>query len=197
MSSSGGNCEEDSDPNVTKHHMFDEKLADVLSWFFTGQTVVGFADGPGQYRDHLLKQGRVISYDAYDVAPFVEKVTGGAVKFMDLTLPQYGLPAYDWVMCLEVAEHIPARYERILVDNMARHARKGVVLSWANISQGGINHVNNKSSEDVKTLLDEAGFYPDNSATQYMRNQSVNNHLRVNNIVFRRKPEAIFHEEDA
>ena len=53
------------------------------------------------------------------------------MSFLDLTLPQYGLPLYDWVMSLEVAEHIPQDYEAIFIDNIVRHAREGVVLSWA------------------------------------------------------------------
>jgi len=53
------------------------------------------------------------------------------VSYLDLTLPQYGLPLYDWVISLEVAEHIPAESEAIYLDNIVRHAREGVVLSWA------------------------------------------------------------------
>ena len=53
------------------------------------------------------------------------------MSYLDLTLPQYGLPLYDWVISLEVAEHIPAESEAIYLDNIVRHAREGVVLSWA------------------------------------------------------------------
>ncbi|CAG5124210.1 unnamed protein product, partial [Candidula unifasciata] len=53
------------------------------------------------------------------------------VKFLDLTAPQYGLPAYDWVVSVEVGEHIPAKFEDIYLDNLARHAKEGIVLSWA------------------------------------------------------------------
>jgi len=62
---------------------------------------------------------------------YSEKTSEGRVSYLDLTLPQYGLPLYDWVISLEVAEHIPAESEAVFLDNIVRHAREGVVLSWA------------------------------------------------------------------
>jgi hypothetical protein len=29
---------------------------------------------------------------------------------MDLSIPQYGILQYDWIISLEVAEHIPEKY---------------------------------------------------------------------------------------
>ena len=37
------------------------------------------------------------SYSAYDGAYKSEEWTNGAVKFLDLTSPQYGLPVFDYV----------------------------------------------------------------------------------------------------
>ena len=78
-----------------------------------------------------MDSGLLKGYDAYDGAPFSEKTSEGRVQYLDLTLPQYGLPLYDWVMSLEVAEHIPKEYESIYLDNIVRHAKEGVILSWA------------------------------------------------------------------
>ena len=58
------------------------------------------------------------------------------VKFLDLTLPQYWLPRYDWVLSLEVLEHIPSDFETTVLDNIDRAAGHGVVLSWAVPGQG-------------------------------------------------------------
>ncbi len=80
------------------------------------------------------------------------------MKYLDLTLPQYGLPMYDWVISLEVAEHIPAQFEAVYMDNIARHAREGVVLSWARPGQGGYSHVNNRPFEYVVKLFDDMGL---------------------------------------
>jgi len=59
-------------------------------------------------------------YDAYDGSPFSEEASEGKVQHMDLTVPQYGLPVYDWVLSLEVAEHIPAEFEAVYLDNLFR-----------------------------------------------------------------------------
>ena len=36
----------------------------------------------------------------------------GQVEYLDLTIDAFGLPAFDWILSLEVAEHIPSEYER-------------------------------------------------------------------------------------
>jgi 2-polyprenyl-3-methyl-5-hydroxy-6-metoxy-1,4-benzoquinol methylase len=63
---------------------------------------------------------------------------------MDLSIPQYGILQYDWIISLEVAEHIPEIYEAVYLDNIFRHAKEGIILSWAVPGQGGLSHINNK-----------------------------------------------------
>ncbi len=41
------------------------------------------------------------------------------------------LNKYDWIISLEVAEHIPAQFESIYIDNLVKHAKEGIILSWA------------------------------------------------------------------
>ncbi|WAQ98049.1 hypothetical protein MAR_022422 [Mya arenaria] len=94
-----------------------------------GKCVGSFGDGPGRYKQLLIESGKVKGYDAYDGAPYCDITSEGRVQFLDLTLPQYGLPVYDWAMSLEVAEHIPEQFESVFIKNVVRHAREGVVLS--------------------------------------------------------------------
>lgn len=103
--------------------------------YFSDKYVASFGDGPGRYKQLLLDTGLLKGYDAYDGAPFSEKTSEGRVQYLDLTLPQYGLPLYDWVVSLEVAEHIPKEYESIYLDNIVRHAKEGVVISWAKLGK--------------------------------------------------------------
>ena len=129
-------------------------------------------------------------YDAYDGAPYSEQLSEGRVKFLDLTLPQYGLPVYDYVISLEVAEHIPKQYETIYVDNIFRHAKEGIVLSWAWPGQEGHSHVNGKLFKDVVTLMEQNGFYHDVSASNILKqsctlvwlHKSTNVYMRKQNI---------------
>jgi len=66
------------------------------------------------------KFGLVRQFDGFDGSPFSEKISNGRVKYLDLSVPQYGLKLYDWVLSLEVAEHIPAQFEHVFLDNVFR-----------------------------------------------------------------------------
>jgi len=92
------------------------------------------------------------------------------VKFLDLTLPQYWLPRYDWVLSMEVLEHIPAEFETIVLDNIDRAADHGVVLSWATLGQLGFHHVNNRSPTYVNQTMFNRGFRIDLNASDVLRN---------------------------
>lgn len=126
-------------------------------------------------------------YDAYDGVPFCETTSEGRVKFLDLTLPQYGLPLYDWIVSLEVAEHIPKQFESIYIDNIVRHAREGVVLSWARPGQGGYSHVNNRPFEYIKDLMEKQGFSHDDVESQKLKDAATFWWFKTNTNVFRRK----------
>jgi len=94
------------------------------------------------------------------------------VKFLDLTLPQYWLPRYDWVLSTEVLEHIPAKFESVALDNICRAAGHGVVLSWAVPGRRGYFHVNNRPHTYVKEAMRQRGFTLDTKATLKLRRSS-------------------------
>ena len=148
--------------------------------------MASFGDGPGRYKQLLLETGKLKGYDAYDGAPFTEDTSEGRVTFLDLTLPQYGLPVYDWIMSLEVAEHIPKQFESMFIDNIARHAKEGVVLSWAVPGQGGHSHVNNRPFEYVVSIMEQQGFKHVESESENLKKAATLGWLRRNTNVYRR-----------
>jgi tryptophanyl-tRNA synthetase len=152
-SQSGGWCSSISGLNSSEH-AFDKPLAETLSSYLKSKTVASFGDGPGAYKKLITDLNQVNCYDAYDGAPYVEITTENSVKFLDLSLPIYHLPqTYDWIVSLEVAEHIPAEFESVYLDNLVRHAKEGIILSWAKLGQGGYSHVNNRDIEYIKHQL--------------------------------------------
>ena len=194
VSAHGGWCAKES-AEGSKQHYWDSGLNKALSDFFANKTVGSFGDGPGKYSVEINKLGRVKSYTAYDGAPYCEDVTGGEVKFLDLTVPHYGLPAYDWVISLEVGEHIPAAFEDVYLDNLVRHAKEGVVLSWAKLGQGGYFHVNNKRLRDVVAQMARRGFSFNAEHGKPLRDASGAGWLRDNIHVYRRvDPESFLHD---
>lgn len=47
------------------------------------------------------------------------------MRYGDLSQPMHLGKKYEWVMSLEVAEHVPKKYEANFVENLIRHACKG------------------------------------------------------------------------
>lgn len=186
VSSTGGWCAQTSVEDSGEHKT-DTKLVPVLAEFFKGKSVASFGDGPGRYKQMLSDTGLLKVYDAYDGAPFSEETSEGRVQFLDLTLAQYGLPLYDWVMSLEVAEHIPQDYEAVYVDNIVRHAKEGVVLSWATPGQVGYSHINNRPFSYVKELFEKLGFVHDQETSDKLKKAASLDWLQRNTNVYRRK----------
>jgi len=88
---------------------------------------------------------------------------------------------------MEVAEHIPAEFESVYIDNIVRHAKEGIVLSWAKPGQGGFQHVNNKDITYVIALFNGLGFYHDETASKKVREAASVGWLKNNLNVYRRK----------
>ena len=90
--------------------------------------------------------------------------------------PQDETQAYlhttDWVVSLEVLEHVPPHKESIVVENILKLTQNGIILSWAIPRQGGVSHINEKPNSYVLELfVEKLGF-------KYCRN--VSDRLRIN-----------------
>lgn len=112
----GGWCKEISKEN-SGQHATDVSLMPHLSKFLENKTVASFGDGPEAYKRELLKLGNVKSYEAFDGAPYCEEKSNRRIKFMDLTIPQYGLPMYDWIVSLSGGRTHP----RKIRSNISRY----------------------------------------------------------------------------
>jgi len=149
-----------------------------------GGSVLEFGAGKGCYTAALLRRG--VPTRAYDGSPQVAAMTHGLVESADLTVPLRLGPS-DWVVCLEVAEHIPRAHEDIFLDNLLTHAREGVVLSWSN-NEGGNGHVNLRSNHWVLETLRARGFRHDPAAQKGLRSSiSAIHWYRETVLVFRRE----------
>lgn len=109
------------------------------------------------------------------------------VSFLDLTLPQFWLPEYDWVVCLEVAELVPDIYTDTLLDNIARLAKRGVVLSWAQPGQPGFLHINPRPDSFVQSAMLSRGFARDADESGRMRRVAKFWWFKKNAYVYRRR----------
>ena len=135
----------------------------------------------------MLNYSQVLGYDSFDGAPYTQETTNNNVKFLDLSVPIYHLDRYDWIISLEVGEHIPEKYENIFIDNLVRHSRDGIILSWAAVGQGGHSHVNTRDFSYVKAKMEEKGYSFDEPNSIMLKNAATFGWFKNNINVYKRK----------
>ncbi|KAL3893993.1 MAG: hypothetical protein SGPRY_013935 [Prymnesium sp.] len=138
-------------------------------------SVSDFGCGVGQYGYGLRVKDPSIRYQGYDGAGDVEEYTNGYVRFADFTIP-LAFPRTDWVLSLEVGEHIPRRDEYMFLRNLHAHNCRGLVLSWA--MHGGHQHVNKRPNDHVIDLFRRLGYRHDVKLSDAMRSQHVRRKVR-------------------
>lgn len=157
--------DEDSSP-----YFFDKKLAVQLLDIFKGSSVVDFGCGGGDYVRFLVDNK--IESIGYDGNPATTKFSDGLCRIRDLTETFLLDKKYDWVLSLEVGEHIPRKYEKTFIDNILNHAEKGVVLSWAIPGQLGVGHVNLRKNNYIKKIFKKKGFKNNIKLENHLRNSA-------------------------
>ena len=140
------------------HHMWSPPLAAWIAEHLHGQEYMPLYDlgcGLGSYMAALRDRG------FREVTGFEGEVPAHAacdnIVTQDLTLPfRVGAPGN--VICLEVAEHVPAEFEDVLLDNVANACARSLVLSWAVRGQGGDGHVNCRNNDEATERICRRGF---------------------------------------
>lgn len=143
---------------------FDWELADGMQAILKGKTVVDVGCGKGRYVKYLNDSGAVAK--GYDGNPHTSSFNEDCEVF-DFTTQVSCDKVFDWAICLEVAEHIPRRFEGIFISNLLRLCKDGIIISWAHVGQTGIGHVNEKDPQDVKQIFfeNEMSFCEDATRT--------------------------------
>ena len=174
--------------DIMHEHKFDAPLALGLADFFKkekAKSVVDFGCGPGEYVKAFRAQQ--ISCEGYDGNPDSAKISDGIVQVADLSEPFNLGKNFDWVLCIEVGEHLPKKYEKTFVENLHRHNTKGIILSWAVKGQGGFGHFNEQSNEYVKEMMAQYGYENDTEAEKSLRQCAKLPWFKNTLMVFRKK----------
>ena len=165
----------------------DWKLADAIVVFLKGEEgkdIVDFGCGEGHYVRYFLEND--IEAEGYDGNPFTPELSNGICKVLDLSKPFYLGKTFDWVISLEVGEHIPPQYEKIFIENLMRHTKKGIILSWAVKNQGGTGHFNEQNNNYIKSIFSKYGYVNDIDAENELRKQSSISWFKNTIMVFRK-----------
>jgi len=171
------------------NHYFDKPLAEAIATFLKkerARAVVDFGCGAdGHYVKYLLKNE--ISCDGFDGNPYSPEVSDGLVRVLDLSEPINIETKYDWVISLEVGEHIPAKYETTFVENLHKANTKGIILSWAVEDQKGRGHFNCRNNDYIKNIFAQYGYENDVETEKKLRNKAHFGWFHNTIMVFRKK----------
>ena len=124
----------------------DLGLSAGLAILFEKSSVLDMGAGYGQYLRCLRHNASVSRTEGYDGQHGIAALSGGWVTQLDLSKPVV-LGEFNWVMSIEVGEHIPHQFENSFILNLVTHAAKGLVLSWAHVGQWGIGHINCRNAD--------------------------------------------------
>jgi hypothetical protein len=176
---------------ISQQHVHDKKLAQAITKFFKDKivdTVLDLGAGLGLYTKEL--QNNQIFASCYDGHPETQILSEGRCAVIDLT-KKISFSKYDWVLSLEVGEHLPKEYEDSFFQTLVNHSKKGVLLSWAIPGQGGDGHVNEQTNEYIKSKMFDFGYKVNLKAEEQLRASSTLSWFKKTIMVFEKEIEEV------
>lgn len=157
-----------------KQWRFDQRLWNaIVATIPIGDSVIDLGAGTGAIVSALRARGNPsFGVDGIDG---IESISGGLVRQADLTRLIPRTKPADWVLCIEVGEHVPAHLEKQLFGNIARLCTKGAFVTWAVPGQRGLGHVNFRTPEYIAWHLAARGLPTDFTATAKARRTARGN----------------------
>lgn len=170
-----------------KRHRYDPNLAEgIVKIFKSVRSVADLGCGLGHYCKFLKEQGIPLVH-GYEGTQNIQKIAAyDDVMVLDLTKKRWVEISYNLVICIEVGEHIPKKYEQIFIDNVCEFTKKFLILSWAIPGQGGRGHFNEQPNEYVISKFVEKGLRLERKKTKFLREASGLKWLANTIMVFRK-----------
>jgi 2-polyprenyl-3-methyl-5-hydroxy-6-metoxy-1,4-benzoquinol methylase len=175
------------DPTNTSEHVYDEYLSDELVNYakrINPKLIYDFGCGNGKYVNNFINKG--LNIIGFDGNPNTKNIL--QCKVQDLTDKDFKLEPVDFLISLEVCEHVPQMLENILIDNINKHINKNgiLVLSWAVKGQGGLGHVNCQNNDYVINKFEKMGYIYLNEQSEYFREKSKLKWFKNTILVFKK-----------
>jgi cyclopropane fatty-acyl-phospholipid synthase-like methyltransferase len=172
---------------ATEQHCHDLTLEKGLLDFFKNENVNSLADlgcGMGLYVKAFQQNN--INANGFDGNPNTPELTNNICKILDLSLPIKFDEPFDWIMSLEVGEHLPPQFEDIFINNLHNNNKYGILISWAIEGQDGHGHVNCKNNDYIKTKIQNLGYLNDIENENKLRDISTLWWFKNTIMVFRK-----------
>lgn len=172
------------------HFVADVGAGQAMSSLFPPSArILDVGAGQGQYK-HLFSTIRGdLHWDSVDGALNIEEYTQGYVSYFDVCGPwPYSWDrGYDWVVSIELGEHIPTNCEDNFLAMLTSIARDGVVLSWSD-EYSLPHHPNPRTNEYVKQKMSALGFVSDEDMETHVRSSVVHlGWLKKTMMIFKRR----------
>jgi SAM-dependent methyltransferase len=173
--------------SATSH--FADRLSKILSETFSPASALDLGCGVGTVLHALKRRGCA---DILGVeGPWLEQenlvISKSEFRSADLTKPLRINRVFDIAMCLEVAEHLEARYADTIVQTLC-HLSSRIVFSAAIPYQGGMNHVNERWQSFWAAKFLDRGYMPfDMVRPAIWADKNVPTYYRQNCLVYLRK----------
>lgn len=158
-------------PGCAQGKAHAEAVARVLMDRFAPQSFFDFGCGHGALIGAMQSLGALASGCEGSVHG-VERCPAECLVFQaDLKRPVHLNRRFDLVTCIEVAEHLPKRSERVLVKSIADAADRRIVFSASGPGQLGDDHINLVPPDYWAGLFKAHGFTHDEAASRQIRRE--------------------------
>lgn len=157
-----------------QEHVYDVVLSTAILQLIKKLGVTktyDFGCGPAKYVQHFRQNG--IETYGFDGNPVTSKFP--YCKVQDLTT-EFSEEPVDFLLCLEVCEHVPKEFEDKLIANIDKHVNSGgiLVLSWAVVGQPGTGHVNCQNNDYVINKFQSLGYTYNKFESEQLRKHVSN-----------------------
>lgn len=172
---------------ATCQHVHDYNLAYVLVSFFKNENVTRLADfgcGMGDYVKTFQQNN--INAIGFDGNPNTPELTNNLCQVLDLSVAHKFDEPFDWILSLEVGEHLPKKFEDIFIQNLHNNNKYGIILSWAIKGQGGHGHFNEQNNDYIKSKICSLGYINDIDSENKLRKYSSLRWFKNTIMVFRK-----------
>lgn len=147
-------------------HQHSQNLADFLKGYLPKDTpVLDLGCGAGFYVNELNLSGfKAMGVDGFKLS----NTCTDEIMVHDLTQP-FDAMKKSSIICLEVGEHLPKEAQETLMQTMTGNCDKHLIMSWAEIGQPGIGHINCRDQQEVILDVESRGFTYLPELTQQVR----------------------------
>lgn len=148
-------------------HQTSPRLARELAKVIpSNRNVIDYGCGKGEYLQHLSTMGfKCFGYEGTDLG---DLAVYKKIRKCDLTKAIGERPS-GTVICLEVAEHIPPKFEDIFIKNITENCEGRLIVSWAIVGQGGCGHLNEQNAAYVIAKFEALGFELNRTVSEQLR----------------------------